>query len=109
MATVLVSTGECQGSLGEGVCLPQAAGQHLRLPQRETTEGLIVDSLRCGALVQGLCEQSHSIRDAPGQGIRCPQGRSDPGEPDREIRVLTDAHGSFEQGKRPREVPVAEG
>ncbi len=30
--------------------------------------------------------------------------RSDPGEPDQTIRVLTDAYGPFEQGKRPGEV-----
>src|SRR6267378_5720393 len=29
--TLLVFTGECQGALGEGVCLLQAARQHLRL------------------------------------------------------------------------------
>ena len=36
-------TGERQRPLGEGVCLLQAAGQQLRLPQGETTERLIDD------------------------------------------------------------------
>ena len=45
IAAFLVLTGERQRTLGEGVRLLQAASQHLRLPQGETTERLIVYSL----------------------------------------------------------------
>ena len=40
VAAFLVLTGKRQGALGEGVCLLQAAGQQMRLPQGETTERL---------------------------------------------------------------------
>jgi hypothetical protein len=48
----------------------------------------------------------HSVGDMPGQGVRHTQGRSHPGEPDREIRVLTDTHGPFELGERPKQVAL---
>jgi hypothetical protein len=41
LATLLLRTGERQRAFSEGVRLLQATGQHLRLPQRETTERLI--------------------------------------------------------------------
>ena len=44
VAAFLVLTGKRQRTLGEGVRLLQAAGQHLRLPQGEMTERLIVYS-----------------------------------------------------------------
>ena len=102
-------TGERQRTLGEGVRLLQAAGQHLRLPQGETTERLIDYRFRCNGLLHRLREQRHGVGDASGQGVRCTQGRSHPGEPDREVRFLTDAHGPFEQGERPGQVALAEG
>ena len=40
VAAFLVRTGERQRPLGEGVRLLQAAGQQMRLPQREMTERL---------------------------------------------------------------------
>ena len=45
VAAFLALTGERQRALGEGVCLLQAAGQHLRLPQGETTAA--PESLPC--------------------------------------------------------------
>ena len=54
-------------------------------------------------------EQRHGVGDASGQGIRCPQGRSHPGDKEREVRFLTDAHGPFKQGKGPGQVALAEG
>ena len=60
-------------------------------------------------LFHRLREQRHGVGDAPGQGVRRTQGRSHPGEIDREVRVLTDAHGPFEQGERPGQVALAEG
>ena len=109
VAAFLVLTGERQRALGEGVRLLQAAGQQLRLPQGETTERLIACHFRCRGLFHRLREQRHGVGDAPGQGIRRTQGRSHPGEKEREVRVLTDAHGPFEQGERPGQVALAEG
>ena len=83
-------TGERQCVLGEGVRLLQAAGQQMRLPQGETTERLMDYRFPCSALLQRLREQRHGVGDAPGQGVRRAQGRSHPGEIEREVRVLTD-------------------
>ena len=109
MAPFLVLTGVRQRTLGEGVRLLQAASQHLRLPQGETTERLQAYYVRCHGLFHRLREQRHGVGDAPGQGIRRAQGRSHPGEPDREVRVLTEAHGPFEPGEGPGQVALAEG
>ena len=109
VAPFLVLTGKRQRTLGEGVRLLQAASQHLRLPQGETTERLKGYCFHCSGLFHRLREQRHGIGDAPGQGIRRPQGRSYPGEIGWEVRVLTDAHGPFEQGERPGQVALAEG
>ena len=51
VAPFLVLTGKRQRPLGKGVRLLQAASQHLRLPQGETTERLKVYSFRCRASV----------------------------------------------------------
>ena len=59
-------------------------------------------------LFQGLREQRHGVGDAPGQDVRLPQGRSQPGEKGQEVRILTDAHGLFEPGKGPRQVTLAQ-
>ena len=109
VAPFLVLTGERQRTLGEGVRLLQAAGQQMRLPQGQTTERLKADRFRRDALFHRLREQRHGVGDAPGQDIRRTQGRSHPGEKDREVRVLTEAHGPFEQGERPGQVALAEG
>ena len=109
MAPFLVRTGERQRPLGEGLRLLQAAGQQLRLPQRETTERLISDHFRCTELCHRLREQRHGVGDAPAQGIRRAQGRSRHGEKAREVRVLTDAHSPFEAREGPGQVTLAEG
>ena len=109
MATFLVLPGEHQRALGEGLRLLQAAGQHLCLPQGETTARLIAYHFRGHALFQRLREQRHGVGDAPAQGIRRAQGRSHPWEIEREVRLVTDAHGPFEQGERPGQVALAEG
>ena len=98
VAPFLVLTGERQRTLGEGVRLLQAASQQLRLPQGETTERLNDDHFRCNGLFQRLREQWHGVGDAPGQ--RCmPPPRPQPSRGNRrEVRLLTDAHGPFEQG-----------
>ena len=64
---------------------------------------------RCNALFHRLREQRHGVSDAPRQGVRRPQGRSHQGEPGQEVCVLTEAHGPFEQGKRPGQVALAKG
>ena len=64
---------------------------------------------RCSALLHRLREQRHGVGDAPSQGVRRAQGRSHPGEIEREVCVLTDAHGPFEQGECPGQVALAEG
>ena len=108
MAPFLVRTRKRQRALGEGVRLLQAAGQQLRFSQGETTERLIAYYVHCHGLFHRLREQRYGVGNAPGQGICRPQGRSHPGEKDREVRVLADAHGPFEQGERPVQVALAE-
>src|SRR5215475_3331327 len=81
----------------------------MRLPQGETTERLVVYSSYRNRLFHRLREQRHSVGDASAQGVRRAQGHSRLGEPDREARVLTDAHGPFEQGERPAQVALTEG
>ena len=104
----LTCSGECQCALGEGVRLLQAAGQQMCFPQGEATERLEACHVRCRSLFHRLREQRHSIGDASGQGIRCPQGRSHPRDKEREVRFLTDAHGPFEPGKGSVQVALAE-
>ena len=52
---------------------------------------------------------SHSIGDAPSHGVRCPQGRSYPGEIGWKVCLVTNPHGPFEQGERPVQVALAQG
>ena len=68
--------GERQRALGKSMRFRQAASQHLRFPQSETTERLVDDHCRCHGLFQRLCEQQHGVGDTPCQGVRRPQGRS---------------------------------
>jgi hypothetical protein len=56
VAPFLVLTGERQCRLSKGVCLLQAAGQQICLPQRETTEHLKDHCSRRNALLQRLRE-----------------------------------------------------
>jgi hypothetical protein len=60
-------------------------------------------------LCHRLREQRHGVGDAPGQGIRSTQGRSHPRDLEREVRLVTNAHGPFEQGKRPGQIALPEG
>jgi hypothetical protein len=101
VAPFLVLTGMYQRPLGESMRILQATSQPLRLPQGETTERLQASHGRCHGLFHCLREQRHGVGDAPDQRIRRTPGRSHPGEPDREVRVLTDAHGPFEPGEGP--------
>ena len=55
-----------------------------------------------------LREQRHGLGDASAQGIRRPQGLRQQGEIDGKVCVVTDTHSAFEQGKRPRQLPLAE-
>ena len=109
MPTFLVRTGERQRPLGEGVRLLQAAGQQMRFSQRETTQRLKACHVRGPGLFHRLRQQRHGVGDASGQDIRCPQGRSHPGDKERQVRFLTDAHGPFEQGQGPGQVALAQG
>ena len=108
LATFLVLTGERQRLLGEGLRLFQVAGQHLRLAQREATERLTVYAFHRNALLQRRREQQHSVSDAPAQRIRRAQVRTDLGEKGRNVGILADAHGPFEQGQCPGEVALVE-
>src|SRR5712691_11394115 len=108
VAAFLVLTGERQRARGESVRLLQAARQHLCFPKGETTERLDVYSFRYSRLFHRLREQRHGVGNAPGEGVRRPQGHSRPGEPEREVRVLADACGSFEQGECLGQVTLAE-
>src|SRR5262245_57335103 len=97
-------TGERQRLLSVGVRLLQTTSEHLCLPQGETTARLKACHLRCSRLFQRLREQRHGVGDAPTQGVRRPQGRSYSMEIERKVRILTEAHGTFEQGECPGQV-----
>jgi hypothetical protein len=77
------------------------AGEHLCLPQGETTERLKAYSSHCNGLFHRLREQQHGVGDAPSQSVRRPQGRSHHREYGRAVRFLTATHGPFEQGECP--------
>ena len=109
VAAFLVLAGKRQRTLSKGLRLLQAARQQMRLSKGEKTERLAVYSFRHSALLHRPREQRHGIGDAPAQGIRRTQGRSHPGEIDREFRVLTDGHSPFEQGECPAQIALAEG
>ena len=98
-----------QRPLGEAVRLLQTAGEHLRLPQGETSERLKAYHGRSHGLLQRLREQRHSVGDTPGQDVHRAQRLSHPGEIEREVRVLTGAHSMFEQVERHGEIALAEG
>src|SRR5262249_34501883 len=70
---------------------------------------LVASSFHCRRLLYCLHKQWHGLGDAPRQGICCAQCRSHAGEPEWEIRFLTDADGPLKQGKCPGQVAVAEG
>ena len=106
---LLVRTGERQRILGEGMGLLQTASHEMRLPQGKTTECLIAGHCRGNSLFHRLREQWHSIGNAPTQSIRRTQGPGHPGEIDREVSFLTDAHGPFESGEYPGQVALAQG
>jgi hypothetical protein len=80
----------------------------MRFPQGETTECLHAWLFRCSCLFYRLREQRHGIGDASAQGIRCTQGRSNPGEIRWEVCLMTDAHSPFEQGDSSGQVTLAE-
>src|SRR4029453_17264628 len=61
VAPFLVLMGERQRTLGEGVRLLQAAGQHLRFAQGETTERLKACHVRRSRLLQCLREQRYGV------------------------------------------------
>ena len=109
VATLLAFTGERQRALGESLRLFQAASQHLRLPQRETTGHLRDYHFRCSCPFHRPREQGHGVGDAPAQGVRRTQGWSEPGEIGWEVHVLTDAYGPFKQGECPGQVALVEG
>jgi hypothetical protein len=98
-----------QSLLGEGVRLLRSASQHLCLRQREITERLDIYSFYRSPLCHCLREQRHGVGNTPAQSIRCTQGRSHPGEPEPEVRVLADVYGPFKQGECPGQVALAEG
>jgi hypothetical protein len=103
----LEGTGELQCLLGEDLRVLQMAGQHLRLPQGETTFRLRSWPGCCNGPFQCLREQRHGVGNVPAERIRRPQGRSHRVEPDREVCVLTDTEGPFELGEGPAQVTLA--
>ena len=84
MATVLVATGERQRSLGDGVRLPQAAGQQSAPPPARDYRASHRLLFSLQRLLHRLCKQWHSFSDTPGQGIRHAPKTERSGEPDRE-------------------------
>jgi hypothetical protein len=109
VTTFLVLAGMRRHALGEGLRLLQAASQHLRLPQEETTERLMDHRFRCSCLFHRPREQRHSVGDAPAQGIRLPHVRSDPWEMCREVCIVTEAQSPFIQGECSGQIALAEG
>jgi hypothetical protein len=109
VAALLVLAGDRQRPLGKNVRLLQAVGQHQRLPQGETTARLGVYSSRCRLLLQRLRKQRYGISDAPREGVRRPQGCKRPREKEREVRLLTEAHGPLEQEDCAGQVALAKG
>src|SRR5262249_59513687 len=80
VATFLVLPGERQCTLSQGLCLSQAAGLQMRLPQGKTTDRLIAD-YACGrGLFERPYEQRHGVSDAPAQRVRSAQDRCHSGE-----------------------------
>src|SRR5437879_4287527 len=80
VAPFLALTSQRQRVLGEGVCLLQVAGQHLRLPEGEPAKLLPGYECPRSGLLQRLREQRHSVSNAPGQRVRRTQRRRQPGE-----------------------------
>ena len=79
-------------------------------PRRTATKRLKGYHFHSSRLFHRLREQRYGVGDAPAQGIRCTQGRSRHGEPDREVCFLTDAHGPFQNRRiAPGQVALAEG
>jgi hypothetical protein len=105
VAAFLVRTG--MRPLGEDVCVLQAISQQLCFPQGETTVHLIAPHISCSHPFQRLHEQGHGVGDAPGEGVRRPQSRSHPREPERDVRGVTEGHGPFDLGERPVQVALA--
>src|SRR5262245_57035108 len=100
VAAFLVLMGMRQRLLGKDLRLLQAACQHLRFSQEETTELLGVPSFHCRQLFSHLREQRYGVGDAPDERIRHTQGRSYPREIGWEVCFATETHGPFEQGQR---------
>src|SRR5262249_44251827 len=98
VAPFLVRTCMRQRTHGEGVCLPQAACQHLCLPEGETTERLKASTFHGKSLFQRLREQQHGVSNAPAQGIGCTQGRGHGGEIEWQVCVLANTDSPFKQG-----------
>ena len=109
VALFVVLTGMHECPLGEDVCIFPAAGQQLCLPEREATERLEGGLFHGRRLLHRLRQQGHGIDDPPGQAVRLPQGRGDPGEVGGEICLVTDLPGPFELGECPGQVALAEG
>ena len=100
---------ERQRMLGEVVRFFQAAGQSIRCSQGETTEGLKAYHVRRSALLHRLRQERQGVGHASAQGVRLTQSCRQRGKIDREICLVTDTHGPFEEGERPGEVALAEG
>jgi hypothetical protein len=65
VAAFLALTGKRERPLDQGVRLPQAARQHLRLSQGETTGRLSVYYFHCNRPFQRSREQRPGVGDAP--------------------------------------------
>ena len=80
MATFLVRTGERRAHAAPRVCASsRRPASRYASPSGATTERLLYRVL-CSGLLQRLREQRHGLGNAPGQGIRRPQGRSHRGK-----------------------------
>ena len=108
MAPFLARTGERQRLLGEGVRLLRSAGLQLRLAQGEVTARLLDAHIQDTGLLDRPREQRHGLGDAPREGVGRPQSLREIGEIDRQVHLLTEAHGAFEQREGPVEVALDE-
>ena len=108
VAAFLVLTGERQRMLGEGVCLLQAAGAAAAPPPGRRRQSAWKTTASHAVVCSRACVSSDTASVMrPPRVYAAPKGAAI-GEIDREVHILTDAHGAFEQGECPGQVALAE-
>ena len=109
VAPFLVRTGMRQRPSARACASSTRPASSCPSPRRDDRAPERVAFSRGNSLFHYLREQRHGVGDTPAQGVRRPQGPPAIREIGREVRLLTDAHGPFEQGECPVQVTLAEG